>query len=94
MIQIHCPYCQEERPEVEFSYGGQAHIARPLDPSALDDAQWETFLYIRANPRGAHAERWRHTHGCGRFFNAVRDTVTDRFEVTYPAGTSRPETAA
>ena len=94
MIQIHCPYCREDRPEVEFSYGGQAHIARPADPSALDDAQWETFLYIRANPRGQHAERWRHVHGCGRFFNAVRDTVTDRFEVTYPAGTPRPETAA
>ena len=26
-------------------------------------------------PEGLHVERWRHVHGCGRFFNAVRDTV-------------------
>ncbi len=30
------------------------------------------------NPKGLHAERWRHIHGCGRYFNAVRHTVTDR----------------
>ena len=59
------------------------------DPSALGDAEWEAYLYLRANPRGRHHERWRHTHGCGRFFNAVRDTVTDRFETTYKAGEAR-----
>jgi sarcosine oxidase, subunit delta len=91
MIQIHCPYCGETRPEVEFSYGGEAHIARPLDPSKLNDQEWEEFLFVRRNPRGPHAERWRHIHGCGRFFNAVRDTVTDRFSVTYKAGEARPE---
>jgi len=90
MILIHCPYCEEDRPEVEFTYGGEAHIARPLDPGALSDGEWETYLYIRRNPRGLHAERWRHAHGCARFFNAVRDTVTDRFEVTYKAGEARP----
>jgi len=90
MLLIHCPYCEEDRPEVEFTYGGEAHIARPLDPAALSDSEWETYLYIRRNPRGPHAERWRHTHGCARFFNAVRDTVTDRFEVTYQTGEPRP----
>lgn len=93
MLLIHCPYCDEKRPEVEFVYGGEAHIARPSDPSALSDAEWERYLYIRANPRGRHAERWRHTHGCGRFFNAVRDTVTDKFECTYKTGESAPEGA-
>jgi sarcosine oxidase subunit delta len=90
MILIHCPYCEEDRPEVEFTYGGEAHIARPLDPAALSDSEWETYLYIRRNPRGRHAERWRHAHGCARFFNAVRDTVTDRFEVTYKTGEACP----
>ena len=33
MLLIHCPYCGP-RPELEFSYGGQAHVARPADPSA------------------------------------------------------------
>jgi len=89
VILIHCPYCGEDRPELEFVYGGEAHIARPLDPSALDDKDWEQYLYIRTNARGRHHERWRHVHGCGRFFNAVRNTVTDVFEITYKAGEPR-----
>jgi sarcosine oxidase subunit delta len=84
MLLIPCPWCGP-RPENEFHYGGQAHIARPRDPSAVDDAAWAEFLYLRSNPRGAHAERWRHQHGCGRFFDCVRDTVTDRI-----ASTSKP----
>ena len=86
---IHCPYCEEKRPEIEFAYGGEAHIARPENPSALSDNELETYLFIRANPRGRHHERWRHVHGCGRFFNVVRDTVTDKFETTYKAGEPR-----
>jgi sarcosine oxidase subunit delta len=89
MLLIDCPFCGK-RPELEFSYAGEAHIARPPDPAAMTDAEWATFLHARSNPKGAHAERWRHTHGCGRFFNAVRDTVSDRFSMTYPAGTARP----
>ena len=89
MILIHCPYCAVKRAELEFAYAGEAHIARPLDPSALSDEEWETYLFIRNNPRGRHHERWRHAHGCGRFFNAVRDTVTDKFETTYKAGEPR-----
>lgn len=89
MILIHCPYCDQTLPELEFAYAGEAHIARPSDPSTLSDEEWEKYLFIRANPRGRHNERWRHIHGCGRFFNAVRDTVTDKFEMTYKAGEPR-----
>jgi len=90
MLLIDCPYCGQ-RPESEFTYGGEAHIARPPDPSALDDAAWTEFLYLRHNPKGPHAERWRHTHGCARFFNAVRDTRTDHFLATYKTGEPKPE---
>ena len=31
MLLIPCPYCGE-RPEIEFAYGGEAHIARPRKP--------------------------------------------------------------
>ena len=34
MLLIDCPYCGMARPEIEFAYGGEAHIARPADPSA------------------------------------------------------------
>ena len=90
MLLIHCPYCDAERPEVEFAYGGEAHIARPSDPSKLTDEEWKNHLFIRRNTRGTHFERWRHQHGCGRFFNAVRDTVSDNFVMTYKAGLPRP----
>jgi sarcosine oxidase subunit delta len=87
MLLIKCPYCGP-RPEIEFSYGGQAHIERPKDPMALDDQAWAEFLYIRNNPRGIHAERWRHINGCARFFNVRRDTITDEILATYKIGES------
>ena len=90
MLLIRCPYCGE-RPEPEFAYGGEAHIARPADPAAVSDDDWAAYLYLRTNAKGVHAERWRHTRGCGRFFNALRDTTTDRFIATYKAGEKRPE---
>jgi sarcosine oxidase subunit delta len=93
MLLITCPYCEAARPEIEFAYAGEAHIARPADPSTLADDQWRDHLYIRSNPRGLHYERWRHLHGCGRFFNAVRDTVSDKFSATYKAGLPRPAAA-
>ena len=90
MLLIACPSCGE-RPEIEFTYGGEAHIARPADPSAMSDEEWGAFLYARTNPKGTLAERWRHTNGCGRFFNAVRDTVSDFFVTTYKSGEARPD---
>ncbi len=90
MLLIPCPYCGA-RPESEFRYGGAAHIVRPANPSAVDDTAWTEFLYMRANPKGTHAERWRHIHGCGRFFNCLRDTVSDRIIVTYRSGQKRPD---
>jgi sarcosine oxidase subunit delta len=89
MLLITCPYCGT-RPELEFVYGGQAHVARPQDPAAVGAQDWADFLYMRDNTRGLHAERWRHTHGCGRFFNALRDTRNDRFLGTYRVGERAP----
>jgi sarcosine oxidase, subunit delta len=48
---------------------------------------------MRTNPKGLHAERWRHLHGCGRFFNAIRQTVSDKFLTTYKAGEPQPDMA-
>ena len=80
MLLIRCPWCGE-RDETEFSYGGQAGIAYPADPSSLDDEQWAQWLFFRDNPKGAFAERWVHTHGCRRWFDVVRDTVTNEIHV-------------
>ncbi len=81
MLLIPCPWCGP-RPENEFRYGGQAGLPRPADPATADDATWTAYLYLRDNPKGRHVERWRHISGCGRFFDCVRDTVTDRIAAT------------
>jgi sarcosine oxidase subunit delta len=85
MLLIACPYCGE-RPELEFAHGGQAHIARPSKPAETDIKDWTQFLYMRDNSKGLYTERWRHSHGCGKFFNAVRDTTTDHFVRIYKVG--------
>lgn len=94
MLLIRCPYCERDLPELEFAYAGEAHIARPQDPSQLTDEEWRDFLFIRSNPRGVHFERWRHVNGCARFFNAARETVSDRFLCTYKAGEARRDISA
>ena len=87
MLLIHCPYCGP-RPELEFKHGGEAHVVR--DPSVTEDGAWGAFLYTRTNARGIIAERWRHSSGCGRFFNCLRDSVSDRILETYESGRPRP----
>ena len=89
MLNIPCPWCGP-RDEGEFHYGGEAHIARPEDPDALDDAAWADYLYMRSNPKGPLAERWVHSSGCRRWFNLVRDTVSHRILGVYRIGESPP----
>ena len=70
MFLITCPFCGE-REETEFSYGHEAHIARPENPENLSDAEWADYLFMRKNTKGVHLERWVHTAGCRRWFNAA-----------------------
>jgi len=89
MLLIPCPWCGE-RDEHEFSYGGEAHITRPETPEALSDAEWADYLFMRTNPKGRHTERWNHAHGCGRWFNLARDTVTHKIAGSYKMGEAPP----
>ncbi|WP_223478275.1 sarcosine oxidase subunit delta [Oricola indica] len=93
MLLIHCPYCGEERPELEFRHAGEAHIARPENIAEISDEDFAHYFFYRDNPKGVTFERWRHMHGCGRFFNAVRDSVSDKFLTTYKAGEPKPDIA-
>ena len=89
MLLIPCPWCGP-REETEFTCGGEAHIARPRQPSALSDDQWANYLFMRQNPKGVHHERWRHTLGCGRWFNVARHTVSDEILAVYRMGEQPP----
>ena len=89
MLLIDCPWCGR-RDQMEFSCHGQAHISRPRDPDQLSDDEWGDYVFFRDNPKGVHTERWVHSHGCRRWFNAVRNTVTDEFLATYKPGDPVP----
>ena len=90
MLLIPCPWCGP-RDECEFAYGGEAHIKRPKEPDKLSDAEWADYLFMRTNPKGPFRERWVHTHGCGRWFNVLRDTVTHDISVSYKIDDEPPE---
>ena len=92
MLLIDCPWCGP-RDEIEFSYGGEAHRARPADPQTHSDEAWAAFLFMRHNTRGAHKERWVHSLGCRRWFNVERDTVTYAILKIYPMAGAEPEAA-
>lgn len=87
MLLIHCPWCGP-RDEIEFVCSGESHIARPAPD--VDDAAWADYLFMRTNPKGRHAERWGHVHGCGQWFNLVRDTVTHEISAVYRFDQPRP----
>jgi len=89
MLLIPCPWCGT-REQTEFSYGGEAHIARPLDTDAMSDEAWGDYLFMRKNPRGRHFEQWVHTYGCRRWFNLERDTLSYRITSAYPPGEAPP----
>lgn len=94
MLLIHCPYCEEMREEEEFSPIGQAHITRPQNPEALSDEQWARYLFFRKNPRGLHHELWLHAHGCRKYFNMTKNTVTYQIMETYKMGLQPSVTAS
>jgi heterotetrameric sarcosine oxidase delta subunit len=87
MMLLSCPWCGP-RDEWEFVCGGSAHIARP--PPEATDAEWGEYLFFRDNPKGLHHERWRHTHGCGQWFNVARHTVTHQVVWVYAMGEAPP----
>ncbi len=90
MLHIDCPYCGL-RDEIEFSCGGEANITRPVNSSILSHKEWSEYLFFRYNPKGYFIERWVHSSGCRRWFNLVRNTLTNEIYEVYKIG-SNPKT--
>ncbi len=88
MLILKCPYCGVMADETELSPGGQAHLLRH-GPGSTDE-EFESYLFLRNNPKGVHFERWRHAHGCGKWFHAARCTMTLEVFGTYSAQTTAP----
>lgn len=88
MLTLQCPYCGVNAEETELHAEGEAHLKR-FGPGSSDD-DFETYLFMRENPKGVHFERWRHASGCGKFFHAARSTTTLEVFGTYSAQTLEP----
>jgi heterotetrameric sarcosine oxidase delta subunit len=72
-MRIACPHCGA-RDLREFTYLGDATVARP-DPVAPDALERFTeYVYFRDNPAGAHRELWYHASGCQAWLVVTRDT--------------------
>ncbi len=91
MLILECPYCGVSGEETEFHAGGEAHITRASVGD--DDETFETYLFMRKNPKGVHFERWQHAYGCGKWFHAARCTMTLEVFGTYSAQTLEPPKA-
>ena len=88
MLILTCPCCGREADETELASGGEAHIKRRGPGSS--DSEFELYMFHRNNPAGVHFERWRHVHGCGKWFHSARCTRTLEVFGTYPAQTLKP----
>ena len=88
MLNIHCPNCGVTAEETEFHAHGEAHLKR-FGPGSSDD-EFESYLFMRKNPKGVHFERWRHQNGCGKWFHVARDTMTLEVFGSYAAQTYAP----
>ena len=73
MLHIECPWCGF-RDDAEFHYGGEAHITRP-NPSETWDEKFPN-MFLRTI-EGTILERWCHRSGCRRWFNVLRNTITN-----------------
>ena len=73
MLLIPCPWCGE-RPQTDFTYGGDGTVVRPAEGAPRAD--WAGFVFTRDNPMGPHLELWHHSAGCRRWLLVERDTLT------------------
>ncbi len=80
---VTCPFCGD-RPSEEFGVLGDAAPVRPADPAG-DPEAWYDYVYLRANPRGAHREYWHHVGGCRQWLVVTRDTTTHDIAAVEPA---------
>ncbi|MDP6085700.1 MAG: sarcosine oxidase subunit delta [Nitrospinota bacterium] len=76
---IPCPQCGS-RSAYEFRFGGE-YKRRPAPDAS--DWEWTRYNYLQANVAGVQKEWWYHRDGCGAWFLAERNTVTNEVVQTF-----------
>jgi sarcosine oxidase subunit delta len=90
-MRLPCPFCGT-RDIREFSYLGDATVARP-DPDRADAlARFVDYVYVRNNPAGPHREFWYHGAGCQCWIVVARDTRTHEILGAEPASKASAKT--
>ncbi len=88
MLCLRCPICGRMADETEMHAAGEAHLVRAGPASS--DAEFEAYMFLRANTQGVNFERWVHQFGCGKWFHVARDSTTHQVYGTYSAQTTAP----
>lgn len=70
---LKCPNCGQ-RSVYEFRWGGE-YRKRPLRDAT--DTQWVEYIYFRNNLNALQKEWWYHRDGCGEWFLAERNPVSN-----------------
>jgi sarcosine oxidase, subunit delta len=75
-----CPYCGP-REVTDFGFGGELN---PRPKSAPSLRELGEYNYFRRNVAGVQQEWWLHSSGCGEWFIAERNTLTNEVRWTAP----------
>ena len=54
-----------------------------MKPEEVSDKEWADYLFFYTNTKGIHFERWVNTTGHRKWFNIIRNTITDEILATY-----------
>jgi sarcosine oxidase subunit delta len=90
-----CPNCGV-REVTDFAFGGELNPRPKASPSLRELGEYN---YFRRNVAGVQQEWWLHRSGCGEWFIAERNTLTNEVHWTAPPnevfgeGASAPDTA-
>ena len=88
MLALKCHNCGLLVDETELQPGGEAHIKRFGPNSSTEN--FVSYMFERVNTKGIIFERWRHSHGCGKWFHVARCTETLEVFGSYSAQTLKP----
>ena len=73
-MRLTCPLCGTRDRREFYYYGDAVYAERPEENAALED--WDSYLHLRGNPRGAIRDLWYHEMGCSAWIEVTRNTVT------------------
>jgi heterotetrameric sarcosine oxidase delta subunit len=85
-----CPNCGV-REVTDFAFGGELNPRPKAAPSLRELGEYN---YFRENVAGVQQEWWLHRSGCGEWFIAERNTLTNEVHWTAPPGEVFGEAAA